>query len=74
MKDKLIRWLLRLLGAPRPLLPDFTVYALVTPGDRLAEVTTNLYRARAIAIELSAKKQTKIRILRCVPVAEEPYR
>jgi hypothetical protein len=74
MRDRLIRWLLRLLGAPRPLLPDFTVYALVTPGDRLAEVTTNLFRARAMAIELSAKKQTAMKILRLVPVAEEPYR
>jgi hypothetical protein len=74
MRDRLIRWLLRLLGAPRPLLPDFTVYALVTPGDRLAEVTTNLFRARAMAIELSAKKQTVMKILRLVPVAEEPYR
>jgi hypothetical protein len=74
MRDRLIRWLLRLLGAPRPLLPDFTVYALVTPGDRLAEVTTNLFRARAMAIELSAKKQTTMKILRLVPVAEEPYR
>lgn len=74
MKQALIRWLLRQLGAPVPILQDFTVYALVTPGERLAEVTTNLYRARAIAIELSAKKQTTIRILRCVPEAEESWR
>lgn len=74
MRQALIRWLLRLLGAPSPILQDFTIYALVTPGERLAEVTTNLYRARALAIELTEKKQTPIRILRCVPVAEEPCR
>lgn len=74
MKKAIIRFLLRLLGAPQPILPDFTVYALVTPGERLAEVTTNLYRARAIALELSAKKQTTMRVLRCVPVGEEQFR
>ena len=73
MRLWLIRFLFRLLGAPQPILPDLRFYALVAPGERIADVTTNLFRARAIALEAIAKGE-KLRVLRCVPVGEERFR
>jgi hypothetical protein len=70
LKLWLIRFLLRLLGAPQPLLPNMRIYALVVPGERVAEVTTNLFRARAMAIEMRAKRE-QVKVLRFVPVTEE---
>lgn len=67
MKAALIRLLLKWLGAPVPLVPDFYFYALVQPGQRIADVTTNRYRARAIALERQAKGEA-ISIWQCAPI------
>lgn len=67
MKAALIRLLLKWLGAPVPHVPDFYFYALVHPGQRVADVTTNRFRARAIALELQAKGDT-VAIWQCAPI------
>lgn len=69
MKHALIRWLLKLLGHPVPVLPEFQIFALVSDGERLAEVTTNQNRARAIQLQSCANGIT-LRVFRCVPVEE----
>ena len=55
MKQALIRFLLRLLGAPVPRLPDLPIFAIVLAGERVADVTTNRNRAIACAREASAR-------------------
>lgn len=68
MRFRLIRLLLRLLGHHEPVMPDMVFYAVVEPGNRIADVTTNLNRARAIGREARAKG-TPVKVLRCIPVA-----
>ncbi len=68
MRLRLIRFLLRLLGHHEPVMPDLVFYAVVEPGNRIADVTTNLNRARAIGRE-SWAKGTPVTVLRCIPVA-----
>ncbi len=70
MKLRFIRWLLRMLGTPRPILPGFSFFAIVEPNQRIADVTTNRHRARAIATELNLKGK-HVKVWRCVPVEEE---
>jgi len=67
VRAALIRLLLKWLGAPVPVVPDFYFYALVRPGQRIAEVTTNRNRARAIALELQALGEP-ISLWQCAPV------
>jgi hypothetical protein len=67
MKRRLVLWLLRLLGEPTPLHERFSFYALVTPGERIADVTTNFNRARALTLEATAKGQT-VDVWQCYPV------
>lgn len=60
MKERLIRFLLLLLGVDeqRLTLPKLPIYVLFAPGERLGEVTTNQHRAIAIAREAEAKGET----------------
>ncbi len=67
MKDRLIRWLLRRLGyEPPPPSPFTWFYTVVTGKDRVAEVTTNRFRARALALERQAKGEV-VAVWKCVP-------
>lgn len=70
MKRALIRLLLRWLGVPVPIMPNFYFYAIVKGGDRIADVTTNPNRARASARH-SRAVGNDVRVFRCVPVSEE---
>ncbi|HEY2406345.1 MAG TPA: hypothetical protein VGI10_10090 [Polyangiaceae bacterium] len=68
MKTALIRWLLRRLGyEPPPPKPFTYFYALVENGERVADVTTNRWRARAIALEQQAQGKS-ITLWQCAPV------
>lgn len=55
MRKALVRFLLRLLGVPTTVLPEFPIYAIVLRGERVADVTTNRNRAVALARESSAR-------------------
>lgn len=70
MKKTFIRWLLRLLGAPAPVRPEFVFYALVTPGQRVADVTTNRFKARAIAKSMRLAGDV-VTVWKCAPIEEE---
>ncbi len=55
MKQALIRFLLRLLGVHVGPVPKLPVYVIIAEGERVADVTTNRFRALTIAKEQTLK-------------------
>lgn len=73
MRKQFIRWLLGLLGHPVDTLPGLTVYAVAPADERIAQVTTNYNRARALALETRAKEGRAVIVYKCVPISAEKF-
>ncbi len=75
MKRWLIRFLLRQLGVRPRSIPEghgFPIFAVVCPGNRIAEVTMNRHRAVALAREEAAKRDG-VALWRYEPVEWERF-